>query len=81
MRVRDVIRAAAKNAGKKLTYIGPELGKDRSYISVIMSNGVDPSCKTMSDILSVCGYELCAVEKGTELPEGSFVITDEDRAK
>ena len=51
----------ARNKGIALGNIGLELGKSRQYVNAIITKGNTPKATTLSRMLDVCDYKLCAV--------------------
>ena len=74
MNALDAVKLAARKADIKSTEIGPAMGKSRSYIAANASRGSVPKADSLSSMLRVCGYELCALPKD-EVPKSAIIIS------
>lgn len=61
MKAADAIRKVVDASGVPITHIGPTLGLSLPYVNVISRKSASPRSDTLSKILGVCGYKLCAV--------------------
>lgn len=64
MKAYQALRVAAKQSRVPLIEIGPRLGKNRSYVSTLISKGSTPRCDTLAAMAGAIGWELCLVPKG-----------------
>lgn len=74
MKAIDVIRVVVSETKTPPTYIGPLLGKNKTYVNSILSKPSTPKCDTMARILDVCGYSLYAVPKDAEMPDMALLV-------
>lgn len=74
MKAMEAVKAAASKSGIPTTHIGRMMGKQDSYYSAVVSRGSTPKADTLAAMLDVCDYDLAAVPRSEELPDGSLVI-------
>lgn len=67
------VREIANSRGVALRRIGITMGKSGQYVNVLISQGSSPRCNTMSKMLDVCDYALCAIPKD-KVPEDAIII-------
>lgn len=61
MYAMDAVKLAASNNDMALRQIGITLGKSAQYVTSTVTQGSTPKADTLSRMLGVCGYSLCAV--------------------
>lgn len=69
----DVLKEVSDVSGIPLAKIGPALGRAPSYVSSAAARGSEPSTSNAAAMLAACGYELCAVPRGS-VPPGALVV-------
>lgn len=60
MRADKVLRSILDKEGVSSTRASERIGKNKSYVSVILSNHVIPKTDTMAAICDAVGYDLIA---------------------
>lgn len=65
MLVNELIDFVAKTSGMPGERISLELGRSRSFVSVVRSSARTPRVDTVADIADVCGYDLQLVRRDT----------------
>ena len=69
----EVAKAVAEREGLSLYRISKEMGRNPNFLSSASGRGSSPSCATMAEVLSHCGWKLVAVPSDS-IPEGGIVI-------
>ena len=67
------VRAIAEREGLSLYSISRQMGKNVNYLSNAASRGASPSCSTLSDALSHCGWKLVALP-GYAVPDSAIEV-------
>lgn len=62
MQVMDAVRHIISSSGKGGYGLSKELGKSRSYVSVLLRAG-DVKATTLATIAHACGYDLVLVQR------------------
>lgn len=69
----DVLRDVSKDAGISFAGIAESMGRNRNYVTNNASRGSAPNVDNAAAMLAACGYELCAVPRGS-VPPGALVV-------
>lgn len=60
----DAVREMIRASGLSAYAVSRKAGRASAYISVLLSRGVDPSSRVLTDIATACGYTLQLVGHG-----------------
>lgn len=73
MNASDVVRSIARDAGKNYTDLAREEGVTPQAVQKRLGSG-GLTVATLCKMLGALGYELVAMPKGSDLPDGSYEV-------
>ena len=69
----DAVKTIAETEGLSLYSISKAMGRNPNYITSAANRGTSPSCSTLSEVLSHCGWSLVAIPDDS-IPDEAIVI-------
>lgn len=78
MKIQDIINDAINKSSFSKARIARLLGYSAQALNGRLMNTNSPKVNFTTRILDLVGYDLVVVPKGSNLPRGSYVVTNED---